>query len=203
MALNAADGAVLWEAAVAPARGRTELERLVDIDSAVRVIDNDIYVVGFQGRAAMLAIDSGQVWWSRELSSSRGLDVDAEDVVVSTSDGDVVSLKRRTGVEVWRQDALKRRNLSPPALVGAAVAVADFDGYVHWLDRSTGAMLARTRVGSRVSNAPLVANGLMVLIDDQGKLAAFRPRFAAPEAAAPPVVPADSSAAEVPPASGS
>ena len=102
MAVNMADGATVWDAPVSPSHGRTELERLNDIDAAVKVVDQDVYVVGFQGRAAMLALDTGQIWWTRDLSSYRGVDVDDDQMYVSTSDGDLVALKRRTGVEVWR-----------------------------------------------------------------------------------------------------
>ena len=175
LAVNIGDGTVVWEAAVAPPRGRTELERLVDIDSAVRVVGDDIYVVGFQGRVAMLALDSGQVWWSRELSSYRGLAVDADTLYVSTAEGEVVALARRTGAELWRNKSFHNRSLSAPAVVGASVAVADFDGYVHWLDKTTGGMVARSRVGKRVSTAPLVTNNTLLVIDDDGRLSALQP----------------------------
>ncbi len=186
LAVNVADGEVVWEAAVTPPRGRTELERLVDIDSALKVSGPDVFVVGYQGRAAMLAIDSGQLWWSRDLSSHRGLDIDDESVFVSTSEGEVVSLRRRTGVELWRQDAFKRRGLSAPASVGGYVAVADFEGFVHWLDKASGAVVARTKTGDRVSNAPLVVGDLLLLVDDEGGISAFRPRAEAPAAGVPP-----------------
>jgi outer membrane protein assembly factor BamB len=179
LAINVDDGQVVWEATVTPPRGRTELERLVDIDAAVKVSDADVFVVGYQGRAAMLAIDSGQVWWSRELSSHRGLDYDEDGVYVSTADGEVVALRRRTGVELWRQDAFRRRGLSAPTAVGGYVAVADFEGYVHWLDKATGALVARTRAGDRVSNAPLAIGDTLYVLDDDGQLTAFRPRAAA------------------------
>lgn len=175
VSLNLLDGTVLWDAAVAPPRGRSELERLNDIDGQVRVYGDDLYVVGFQGRAAMLARDSGQVWWSRELSSYRGLDVDEDSVVVATTEGDLVSLQRRSGAESWRVDSLKRRALSSPALIGALVAVADFEGYVHWFNKSDGKLVARTSVGDRVSNPPVVADGLLILINDKGQIAAFKP----------------------------
>ena len=68
----------------------------------------------------MMALDSGQIWWSHELSSYRGLALDDDNVYVSTSDGEVVALKRRTGVEVWRQKALAHRGLSGPAVAGDA-----------------------------------------------------------------------------------
>jgi outer membrane protein assembly factor BamB len=167
-------GDVLWEAPVAPPRGRTELERLNDIDAAVRVDGDDIFVVGFQGRAARLSLESGQLWWSRELSSHRGLTIDAESVYVSTSDGEVVALQRRTGVESWRQSALLRRGLSAPAVIDGAVAVADFEGYVHWLDAATGELRARSKAGGRVSAAPQAVDGTVVFVDDAGRISAFR-----------------------------
>ena len=183
MALNLADGAVLWDIAVATPRGRSELERLNDIDSQVRVLGDDLYVVGFQGRAAMLARDSGQIWWSRDLSSFRGLDVDEEQVVVSVADGELFALQRRTGVEIWRNSSLKRRSLSSPTLLGGWVAVADFEGYVHWFDKRDGKLVARTSVGDRVSNPPVAVGGMLLVMDDTGSIAAFRPQAPASEAA--------------------
>ncbi|MEY3713147.1 MAG: hypothetical protein RL321_767 [Pseudomonadota bacterium] len=170
------NGEVLWEQLVSAPRGRTELERLVDIDSAVKVSGVDVFVAGFQGRVAMLALDSGQSWWSREISSHRGLDVDDESVYVSTATGEVIALRRRSGVEVWRQDGLRLRGLSAPVAIGAHVAVADFEGYVHWLNAGTGAFVARTKAGARVSNPPVRAGDLIVLQDDEGRVTAFRPR---------------------------
>jgi outer membrane protein assembly factor BamB len=174
VAVSQADGVVLWEATVSPPKGRTELERLVDIDSAVRVIGQDVYVVGFQGRAAMLALDSGQVWWARELSSYRGLDVDSDNVYVTTAVGEVAGLARRTGIELWREKALVRRSLSAPAAIGATVAVGDFEGYVHWLDRATGAVIGRAKLGGRISAQPVAAGDLLLVSSDSGRIAAFR-----------------------------
>ena len=182
VAFSISSGDVQWETAVAPARGRTELERLNDIDATVRVDGDDVFVVGFQGRAARLSLESGQLWWSREMSSYRGLAIDGENAYVSTADGEVVALARRTGVELWRQSALKRRGLSAPGAAGGAVAVADFEGYVHWLDAATGELRARSSAGGRVSNAPAAAGDTLIFIDDGGRISAFR-NPAAPAAA--------------------
>jgi outer membrane protein assembly factor BamB len=176
LSLDVAKGEVFWEQLVSPARGRTELERLVDIDAAIKIRDAEVFVAGFQGRVAMLALDSGQIWWSREISSHRGLDVDDEVVVVSGAMGEVIALRRRTGVELWRQDGLRLRRLSAPALIGGRVAVADFEGYVHWLDAATGAFVARSKTGGRTSNAPLVVGELVIFQDDEGRVTALRPR---------------------------
>jgi outer membrane protein assembly factor BamB len=176
MALNLADGTTAWEMAVAPPTGRTELDRLIDIDSAVKVADSDVYAVAFQGKVARIARETGQVWWSRDLSSYRGLDIDEDGVYVSTSDGAVVKIGRRTGVEMWKQEALSRRRLSPPAVVGSLVMVADLDGYLHFLDIDTGALAARAKGGGeRVTAAPISNGDTVVVMNDKGELAAWRP----------------------------
>ena len=82
LAVSMADGATVWDSPVSPSHGRTELERLNDIDAAVKVVGDDVFVAGFQGRAAMLALDSGQIWWTRDVSSYRGVDVDDEQMYV-------------------------------------------------------------------------------------------------------------------------
>jgi outer membrane protein assembly factor BamB len=181
VALSLATGDLLWTTTVAPSHGRTEIERLVDIDSPVRVVGDDVFVVGYQGRIAMLARDSGQLWWGRELSSNRGLAADDDTLYVTTADSTVVALRRRDGTPVWSQDAMLRRALTAPALSGDAIVVGDFDGYLHWLDAETGQMLARGKTGGgRMSNAPVPAGDFLLLQTDSGEVQAWR---AAPRAA--------------------
>ncbi|MGB7738896.1 MAG: PQQ-binding-like beta-propeller repeat protein, partial [Steroidobacteraceae bacterium] len=94
---------------------------------------------------------------------------------VATSDGSVVALRRRDGAVVWQQDGLKRRGLSAPAVVGNAVIVGDFDGYLHWLDRDSGKFVARERPGGeRISMRPVTDGDRAFVIDDGGRVVAFR-----------------------------
>ncbi len=175
IAVALASGDLLWQSQVSTARGRTELERLSDVDSAVRVSGADVYAAGYQGRVAMLALDSGQVWWGRDMSSYRGLAIDDERVYVATSDGDVAALRRRDGTVVWQQEGLKRRGLGTPAVVGNAVVVGDYEGYLHWLDRDTGKFVAREHPGrARISGAPLVAGDRTFVMDEAGEVVAYR-----------------------------
>ncbi len=175
IAVSLEDGATVWEAAVSPSKGRTELERLNDIDSAVKVVGDDVFVAGFQGRAGMLALDSGQVWWAREISSYRGVDVDDDHLYVSTSSGELLALSRRSGGEVWRNESVKFRSLSAPAVVGDYVVVADLESYVHWFDRATGAAVGRAKTsGDRINNAPLVVDDVLYVISDKGDITALK-----------------------------
>jgi len=170
-----ATGDVAWQTQVSTPRGRSELERLADVDSPVRVEGGDGYAVGYQGRVVMFALDSGQVWWGRDMSSYRGLTLDADQLYVATAEGSVVALRRRDGTVIWQQDGLKRRSLSAPAVVGNAVLVGDFDGYLHWLDRDTGKFVAREHMGgARISAAPIVADGRVFVLNEDGKIRAYR-----------------------------
>jgi outer membrane protein assembly factor BamB len=184
MAVSLVTGDTVWDTALASPHGRTELDRLVDIDSAVRVVGDDVFAAGFQGRTAMLALDSGQIWWAHDMSSDRGLSVDGETLYVTQADGVVSALRQRDGSEVWSNDRLRRRGLSAPVETTTAVVLADYQGYLHFLDKATGTLVARERVSKfRVSNPPVAMDDTVVVLDDGGRLAAFR---ADPAAASPP-----------------
>jgi outer membrane protein assembly factor BamB len=192
MAVSLATGDTVWDTALASPHGRTELDRLVDIDSAVHVVGDNVFAAGFQGRTAMLALDSGQIWWAHDMSSYRGLAVDAENLFVTQSDGAVVAMRQRDGSEIWRNEDLKRRGLSTPVETSTAVALADYQGYLHWLDKSTGYLVARVRVSKfRVTNPPVAVDDTVVVLDDGGKMAAFRanPAAAGKAVPAPPAPP--------------
>jgi outer membrane protein assembly factor BamB len=186
MAVNLNTGDTVWDTALASPHGRTELDRLVDIDSAVRIVGDNVFAAGFQGRTAMLAIDSGQIWWAHDMSSYRGLAAGDDNLFVTQSDGIVVAMRQRDGSELWRNDRLKLRAVSTPVETTTAVVVADFKGYLHWLDKGTGTLVARERVAKfRVGNQPVAMGDTVVVLDDGGRMAAYR---ADPAAAAPPGV---------------
>jgi outer membrane protein assembly factor BamB len=198
MAVNLNTGDTAWDTALASPHGRTELDRLVDVDSAVRVVGDNVFAAGFQGRTAMLAIDSGQIWWAHDMSSYRGLVADDENLFVTESDGIVVAMRQRDGSELWRNDRLKLRGVSTPVETTTAVVVGDYKGYLHWLDKGTGALVARERVAKfRVGNEPVAVGDIVVVLDDSGKLAAYR---ANPTAASPPGVTAPATEPLAPPA---
>ncbi|MEI6459712.1 MAG: outer membrane protein assembly factor BamB [Pseudomonadota bacterium] len=172
------NGDILWDTAVSPSRGKTELERLVDIDGPVVAEGHDLFVVGFQGRVAQLGLDTGQIWWSRDSSSYRGLTLAGDSLFVTSADSKILALSRRDGTERWTQDALARRGLTRPVVDGDSIVVVDFEGFVHWLDRSTGTLVGRigTARKARVTNAPIAGNGLVYVQNDAGQVFALRGR---------------------------
>lgn len=169
------DGSVIWDVLVVPPSGRTEVERLSDINATVQVIGDDVYAVGYQGRVVGLARESGQALWSVEFSSYSGLGADLNNLYVSGDAGDLLAVERSSGRELWRQKQLGFRDLTAPTPFGSSVVVGDFEGYVHFFDTAEGKLQARVRAASaRITSAPLVVNDLLYVLTDSGELVAYR-----------------------------
>ena len=134
-----------------------------------------MYAVSYQGQLVAMALESGRVLWSNELSSSAGLDADGRAVFVSDSDGDVHAFDRLTGTRLWQQPALHARSLTAPTVIGEAVAVGDFDGFVHFLSRASGELVARVNLRSSAIHAAPVALGPWLVVQAaDGTLTAYR-----------------------------
>ena len=175
VAVNSSDGSQVWAATVAQPHGRTEIQRLADVDGPLSIAGKDVYGVGYHGNVAMLALDSGQTWWSHKASSYRGVVLGNNVAYMSTADGQVVALNPSNGSVIWSQAALRYRGLTTVGVSDDAVITADFQGYVHFLDKSNGAFIARVRAGRlRISNPPIVEGDEVVVINDGGRISAYR-----------------------------
>ncbi|MGI9301644.1 MAG: outer membrane protein assembly factor BamB [Gammaproteobacteria bacterium] len=171
VALSAPDGRVLWETAIASPRGASELERMVDIDGQVKEQDGLVYVVSFQGNIAAVTLAEGRVLWSRELSSYTGLDVEIGKVYSTDEDSNVWAFDASNGASLWKQEKLKYRDITSPAVVGDYVIVGDSQGYVHWLSKFDGHLVARRRVdGSGILSSPQVMNDRVYVLGNSGRI---------------------------------
>lgn len=169
------DGEVQWENVIAIGRGRTEIERLADVDATPQILGQDVYAVSFGGRLANLAVESGQILWTAEMSSYNGLSLDWTSVYVATAEGEVVALNRNSGAQLWRQDALRMRRLTAPTPMGQSVVVGDFEGWLHWLDAFTGTLQARYRAGkAAIVTAPVSGGELLIVQGEDDRLYALR-----------------------------
>lgn len=166
------NGAAVWEVAVALPKGATELERVADITSSPVISGSTVCAAAFQGRAACFDSNTGNTLWSRDMSSSAGLDIDNRYVYVTDDKGAVHALDRNSGASIWKQDKLTLRSLSRPlALGGGRVAVADYQGVVHLLRQEDGAFAARaTTDGSAVRAEPVRLGADMLVQTANGGL---------------------------------
>lgn len=175
VALRARDGNVVWQQAVSTRDGRTELERLADIDGDMALIATDLYVVSFRSRLASVSVDSGRITWVKDIASATGVSVSRTRLAVSDAEDSLWLVDRRNAGTLWKLDDLARRRLTRPAFYGDTVVVADEQGYLHWIDAESGAFVARNKVsGDGVSAAPLVVGTTLYVIDRGGTLSAYR-----------------------------
>ncbi len=173
VALNNQNGASIWDVAVALPKGATELERVADLSSLPVVQGREICAAAFQGRVACFDIGTGNLLWSRDISSSAGLDMDSQRVYVSDDKGSVYAYARDSGASLWKQDKLFMRRLSRPIALGSRVAMADFQGVLHLLNAEDGSFVARaTTDGSAVPADPQrLGDGFVVQTRDGGVFA--------------------------------
>jgi len=139
LALN--DGKLLWETSVSVPKGRTELERLIDLDGPIVYDNGVVFVSAYRGRVAAVDVSSGRIIWTREMSSHLGAVVGDGYIYVTDSDGKVWALNRESGATLWMQDKLNDLASTRPAIVGKNIVIGDFTGEVYWLDISDGRLL--------------------------------------------------------------
>jgi outer membrane protein assembly factor BamB len=172
--ISAEKGFAVWESNVAIPGGRSELERMVDIDGDPIIIGGAVYVTTFQGRIAVVNVKNGDSGWKRDMSSYVGLDVDFSQVYVTDDMSHVWALTRSNGTSVWKLDQLQHRGLTAPVSFDQYVAVGDFEGYVHLLSRQDGHIAGRVKVDSKgITARPRVLNDILYVYGDGGKLAAY------------------------------
>jgi len=175
VALRGDDGVQLWAQAVAFGEGRSELERMVDIDGALAFERGEVFAAAFNGQVEGISLEAGRPLWNRELSSYGGIAMSGEKVFVTDRDGVLWALDRATGSALWKQDSLLHRWLTTPAVQGNLVAVGDVEGYVHWFDSETGAPAARMRLDKDpIRAAPVVSGDMLYAVSIEGKLGAYR-----------------------------
>ncbi len=187
LAISLSDGSEQWQAVLTPPSGRSDLDRLADVDGTITAVGQDVYAAGYHGRVASLAVESGQVLWAREISGLSGLDADWNNIYLVGEEGELLALLRRNGDDVWRQEALIRREPTAPVAFSTAVVVGDFEGYVHFFNNFDGRPVARVRAGKgMISHGPVVIGGRLYVQNESGKLSAYgvplpEPRDDAPE----------------------
>lgn len=169
------NGRVIWEKGLVPASGRSEFDRVGDVDADPVIVEDTVYVVSYHGQIAALDLRSGETLWQREQSSFGKLGVDADNVYVTNEQSHVRAIERRSGATVWTQDSLHDRALTGTAAFGNHVVVGDFEGYVHFLAKDDGRYLGRYEVDDDgIASAPVVVDDTLYVYGRSGELAAFK-----------------------------
>lgn len=182
--VGAADGSIAvylleqgrqgWTVDIGEATGSTELERVIDVDSTPLVYGDNIYTVSSRGNLSAVELRSGRVLWQRQYSSFRQIAIIGNSLFITDIKGHVYAVDRNDGLELWSQLRLTNRDVTGPAALGDYVVVGDFEGYLHWLDKNTGEIVARHHVdGSGIFATPTVVNDVLYSQSRDGDLEAI------------------------------
>ena len=173
-ALELRTGKLIWEASVATARGSSELERMVDIDSTPLVVDGVIYIATFQGHLSAMQLETGRVLWDTDISSYAGFGADEQNIYVTDDKSHISAFDRYTSTNIWKQEKLHLREITAPASIGDYIVVGDFEGYLHWMSKSSGKFVARTELcNKRIITQPLTVGKILYGYCSDGSLTAF------------------------------
>jgi outer membrane protein assembly factor BamB len=168
VAVDIRSGGKLWEIPIAIPQGRSELERIVDLDVDAVIRDTRLYVASFQGNLKAVDLTTGREDWSREISAYAGIAVDYSQVYVSDADSEVWAFDSSGGTALWKQSGLLRRAVTGPVVIEGYIAVGDYQGYLHLLSRYDGSLVGRIRVDGEGIRAPAYAAGDRLLVMGAG-----------------------------------
>ena len=173
-AFNLDTGDMMWEQRISSPRGSSDISRIVDVDTTPVVFGNTLYGAGYNGFAIAMDLTNGRYLWRQELSTVKDLLVDAYRVYAVTTDGTVVAISRTTGDIAWKQEGLQYRNPTAAADLGDNIVVGDFEGYVHFLDKSTGEFVARDHLDDYgFAHKPIVTDDEVILTSRFGFMYVF------------------------------
>ncbi|MFT4564755.1 MAG: outer membrane protein assembly factor BamB [Gammaproteobacteria bacterium] len=175
VALDLDTGKQEWETSLGVPSGRSDLERMVDIDAEPTILDGTAYIASFQANVAAVSVFTGQLDWTREISSHSSLAADEARVYVTDDKGYVWALDRRSGTSIWKQEGLKARKVTGPAVIGNYVVVGDFEGYLHWINSETGEFVHRLRLDKQRILVPCRRVGeILLAFSTSGQLSAYK-----------------------------
>jgi outer membrane protein assembly factor BamB len=163
IALDIDDGKLTWEATVSTPRGSTDLERIADVAGMPMIDGPRVCAVAFQGKVSCLEIQTRNVIWARDLSSSRSLVADAKNIYVVDDTSNVHALSKETGTSVWKTSSLQHRRLTSPIVFDGRVVVGDLQGFLHVLAPEDGAIVGRLATdGSAIQSIVPTLSGIVV-----------------------------------------
>ena len=161
-AIDSVAGVPRLQRRVAVSEGRSDIQRLIDVDSEPVVSGQYVVTTSFQGQVTVLDLATQRVLWSENSSSLNRPEVTDGRVIVSQADGQVIAYDLITGTQIWKNEQLLNRNLSNAVLLGSNLVVGDLDGYLHQIDPSTGTTLGRVKTSGEVRTLRVVDNQLYV-----------------------------------------
>ena len=166
-------GAIRLELPVAINEGKSELERIIDIDGRPIIVDNTLIAASYQGNITAINLRDGRPTWQEEISTVKDLTSNGNRVVAVDSKDIVKAFGTATGAIIWEQEDLKLRKLTSPASISNLVVVGDLEGYVHLLNAQSGNFEGREKVSRNAITEIISQGNYLLIVDTAGRVQKF------------------------------
>lgn len=166
VALSASTGTLLWETKLAAGEGKSELDRMVDVNTPI-LGDEVVYATSYQGRAGSFSRGTGRELWAQDSSSFHPPAFASGRLFVVDTVSQVLRLRSSGGRAEWTNTDLLRRGLTPPLVVGGYVMVADSEGYLHALSQANGSIVGRVKVDGDGVSVAMATDGETIFVQDK------------------------------------
>jgi outer membrane protein assembly factor BamB len=174
-ALDADNGLIRWESAIATPRGTNDVERLVDLIGPAFRQGNVICARAFQSQVGCVNADREQIVWTRSSVGDQPVTGNQDMLVAAQANGVVQAFRLDSGARVWDTERLKYHVLGSPIITPRGVLIADNGGYLYVLSLADGAVLNRIKISSDDLAAPLVKAGdVYLIVSRSGSITAVR-----------------------------
>ncbi len=163
-------GAIRFEIPVTINEGKSELERIIDIDGKSLITNDLLIAASYQGNITAINLREGRPEWQEDISTIKDLTSNGNRVVAVDEKDIVKAFGIATGAILWEQNDLKLRKLTSPVAIRNYVAVGDLEGYVHLLDAKNGDLLGRKKISRKPILELTSERNFLLAVDESGKL---------------------------------
>ncbi len=174
VSLQVDDGSLKWDTRLSQPKGRTELEKMIDVDTTPFISGGLIYAANYQGAIGAYSTAQGQPVWKQDLSTHQDLYAASGKVYAASTDSALFAFNSGSGIEEWVNDKMLRRDIGAPAAVGDYVVVIDKDDYMHVLSAQDGEFALRFKPsGSGFHSSIVVSGDVLLVLSDNGTLSSY------------------------------
>jgi len=172
---NWQEGRLVSYRQIATPQGKTDLERLVDLDAIAVFDDGILYVPSSRNFILALDLQQGNQKWRAQHGSHLAVTYDGQTLYGVNQDNQLYALNKEEGKTLWLQNTHHR--LTAPTLWQGNIAVGDDKGYLYLFSSQDGSQLAKRRIGVVPFNPSLLlADDRLILLDTEGNVFALKSR---------------------------
>jgi outer membrane protein assembly factor BamB len=167
-------GFFLWDAPISFVEGSSELENLIDADSAPVLAKQLIFATNYQGNLTAFDIAQKRPVWNSKASSFFSPIVANNMIMVIQDNGSILSFSLANLSSSWTSEEYLRRELSSGAAYKNMLLVGDLDGYVHVINPMTGITVGRKKVSGNPIMNIVTFRDFAYVIDQESNIAAIK-----------------------------